>query len=99
MEIIELYKTNRYKHRTELHVIVDSENYELAHIENDVNKALEIAIQVLLKEKFVKVILGPGPWLTLDLNKGVDPKGEYHSDKIPPFFWETLDDETREKLK
>lgn len=99
MERLRPYVEHAYKYKPDLYVIVDSENYELMHILDDEEKAIEIAIQVLLEERFVKLVQGPGPWLTLDLDKGVDPKGEYHSDRIPPHHWEKLSNEIREKLK
>ena len=99
MERIKPYITHSYKHNLDVFVLVDRENYELAHV-YDMEKALHLSVKVLIDERFVKVIQGPGPWLILDLDKGVEPLGDIpHCDKIPPFFWKTLDDEIREKLK
>jgi hypothetical protein len=97
MERIKPYIKHSYKHNIDLFVLVDRENYELSHVD-DMDTVLYLAVEVLLTDRFVKVIQGPGPWLVLDLDKGVEPGDEPHSDKIPPYFWKKLDDETRKKL-
>ena len=99
MERIRPYKKHAYKHNPDIFVLVDKENYELFHVYDGQERTLDLAIEVLLDQRFVTVIQGPGPWLILDLDNGVDPKGELHNDKIPPFYWEKLSDEIREKLK
>jgi hypothetical protein len=60
---------------------------------------LDKAVELLLKDGKVKVQNGPGLLWDLDLSKGViDPKGDYHHDKLPPNYVIMLDNETLKKL-
>jgi len=74
-------------------------NGNMVYEQTNSTKALTKALELLLSDGKVKVHHGPGLLWDFDIEKSLDPKGEYHTDKIPPFFWETLDNETREKLK
>jgi len=63
-------------------------------------KVLDKCIELLLKDRKVKVHHGPGLLWDLDLDRGViPPEGEYHNTKLPPFYIEILDEETLKKLK
>jgi len=66
---------------------------------DDSTSVLQKSLELLLKGEKVKIDHGPGLLWYFDPEKSLDPKGEYHTDVIPPFFWDTLDDEIKAKLK
>ena len=87
------------KNRHILTYKVFNHNRDIILETEDKFEALTKGLEILFSERRVKIDHGPGLLWDFDIEKSLDPKGEYHNDKIPPFFWETLDDETREKLK
>ena len=75
-------------------------NNNLVMVDEDKFKILDKTVELLLKDKKVKVHHGPGLLWDLDLDKGViPPPNEYHNNTLPPFYLETLDEETLKKLK
>ena len=104
---MEKYVQWKYKHSHSLFMLV---NKDLDIIQkysdpDPIKQVLDRALEVLLEDGYVRIIQGPGAWLTWDLEGGenngsiLSPDGEMHSFCMPPEYYDQLDDEIKAKLK
>ena len=103
---MEKYVKWKYKHSHDTFLFVNREGYEMKkwHFPQ-IQQLLTEAIEILLRDNYICIVQGPGPWLTWDMEGGenngsvLSPDGYPHSFCIPPEYYDQLDDEIKAKLK
>ena len=112
---MEKYTEGKYKQDFKRIVLIDREGYMLRSLRDreiredidifgglstDMVFMLDRALEQLFETGYARIVQGVGTWLELDMNDSVVPTdGIPRTSKLPPLYYNQLDDEIKAKLK
>jgi hypothetical protein len=108
---MEKYREGLFKLDFKRIALIDREGYILQSVRDeciesghgglttDMIYILDKALEQLFETGYVRIVQGLGTWLELDMENGVIPTDGPRTSKLPPAYYDQLDDEIKAKLK